>query len=151
MSIGKYVSRPVNVIAVQLNWKNWNDVCTILGTIINHRNPARITSHTTVSSLCGEKGPYIELTIPKQYLRQIDQASNDILVAHGDYIVKYPDDKFVVCTPAVFKKWFDTHESTRAHMLTLTPKKNRSKATMRIIQDCEIPTFEDYGRNTLVD
>jgi hypothetical protein len=94
----KYRKKPVEIEAIQLNWKNWNDVCDFLGDIISEENPAR--NATGYSDTCGEPGPeYIELTIPT--------LEGDHIARHGDYIIKGIKGEFYLCKPDVFKKSYD--------------------------------------------
>ena len=76
--------------AVQLNWKNWSEVCDFLGSIITDANPARAVP--TYSDKCGEVGSdYIELTIP-----------GPKIVRHGDWIIKGINGEFYPCKPDIF-------------------------------------------------
>lgn len=62
----RFRKKPGVVEAVQLNWRNWNAVCDLLGSAIGPHNPAR--SVATFSDTCGEETnadvQWIELTIP---------------------------------------------------------------------------------------
>lgn len=95
--MGVYRKKPVQIEAVQLSWKTWNEVCEFLGPIINSDNPAR--SVDTFSDACGEKGPYIELTIPT--------LEGDHTARHGDWIIKGVNGEFYPCKPDIFAKTYD--------------------------------------------
>ena len=59
----KYRKKPVVIEAVQLCWKNWDEVCDFTGDLVSESNPGRNVD--TYSDRCGEvAGPYLELTIP---------------------------------------------------------------------------------------
>lgn len=97
----KYRKKPVVIEAVQLNWKNWDEVCGFLGDIISHENPARAVQ--TFSDDCGEKGgPYIELTIPT--------LEGDHVAKHGDFIIKGVKGEFYPCKPDIFAATHDPVE-----------------------------------------
>ena len=90
--------RPVEVEAVQLNWKNWQDVCELLGGIISPENPAR--SVDTFSDRCGEVGPqWIELTIPT--------LEGNHIAKHGDWIIRGVHGEFYPCKPDIFEKTYE--------------------------------------------
>ena len=83
--------------AVQLNWKNWSDVCDHMGGIISMANPAR--SVATYSDTCGEDGPYIEITIPTK--------EGDMIAQHGDFIAKGVEGEFWAIKPSIFRKSYE--------------------------------------------
>lgn len=96
----KYKSKPATCEAVQLNWKNWNEVCDFTGKTISPENPAREIGESAVSSTCGERGPtFIEFDV-------ITIHGDKATVRHGDYIVREPDrtDRFYPVKPDVFEK-----------------------------------------------
>jgi hypothetical protein len=93
----KFRKKPVVIEAVQLNYKNWNDVCDLLGSIVSPENPARNTAE--YSDTCGEEGPYIELTIPT--------LEGDHLAKHGDWIIKGVKGEFYPCKPDIFTATYD--------------------------------------------
>ena len=90
--MAKYLSKKVNVEAIQLCWCTWNEVCDFLGEIISETNPGRISS--SYSSQCGEQSPYIELTIPTTLA--------PCRVKHGDWIIKGALGDFYPMPPDVF-------------------------------------------------
>lgn len=101
----KYRKKPVVVEAIQLNWKNWNDVCDFLENVITSNNPGREVR--TYSDKCGEDGPtYLEITIPT--------LEGNCIVKHGDYIIKGVHGEFYSCKPDIFEK---THEKTYTEIL----------------------------------
>ena len=97
VTIAKYRKKPVVVEAVQLCWRNWNEVCDFLGSIISDENPGRWVKD--YSDTCGEEGDYVELTIPT--------LEGDHLAKHGDYIIKGINGEFYPCKPDVFKKLYE--------------------------------------------
>jgi len=72
-------------------------MCDFLGAIISENNPARNT--TAFSDMCGESGPYIELTIPT--------LEGDHLAKHGDWIIKGIAGEFYPCKPDIFEQTYD--------------------------------------------
>ncbi len=93
----KYTQLPVQIQAVQLNWRNWGSVCDFLDGKINKDNPGRYTSLCTNS--CGESAPFIELTIPA--------LKGEHLVIHGDYIIKNKEGEFSSCKPKRFAELYE--------------------------------------------
>ncbi|WP_420961085.1 hypothetical protein [Brucella sp. IR073] len=93
--------KPVVIEAVQLNWRNWSDVCEFLGGIIGPENPAR--SVDTYSDTCGERvSPYIEITIPT--------LECDHIARHGDWIIKGVKGEFYPCKPDIFEATYEAVE-----------------------------------------
>lgn len=98
MAVGTYRSRPVEIQAVQLCWRNWSDVCEFLGEIVSPENPGR--NSEMYSDTCGEEsGNYIELTIPT--------LEGDMLARHGDWIIRGLKGEFYPCKPDVFASKYD--------------------------------------------
>lgn len=74
---------------IQLNWKNWNDVCSIDG-LVSRDFPAKQSS--VASHHCGDKAPFIELAPNPAIL-----AEHSLLNAkHGDYIAELEDGKVLI-------------------------------------------------------
>jgi len=91
--------------AVQLNWKNWNQVAEFLTSkVINNGNPARYLSHEDgpPSDPCGEVTPFMVLDIPTAF------GTGKQTVKHGDWIVRDPDNTgcFWRETPENFARGF---------------------------------------------
>jgi hypothetical protein len=97
-----YKKKPVIIEAIQLNWKNWNDVCKFLGSIISESNPGRDVE--TFSDTCGESRPYIELTIPT--------LEGNHIAKHGDYIIKGIKSEFYPCKPDIFNATYEKCQNT---------------------------------------
>jgi hypothetical protein len=96
--MSKWRKKPVVIEAVQLNWKNWNEVCDFMGGIISKENPAR--SVDTFSDNCGEvAGPYIELTVPT--------LEGNHTAKHGDFIIKGVKGEFYPCKPDIFEATYE--------------------------------------------
>lgn len=93
----RYRKKPVEVEAVQVMWKNWNDICEFLGEIISKDNPAR--SVNTYSCTCDEEGPYIEISIPT--------LEGVMIARHGDLIIKGVNNEFYPCKPDIFFKTYE--------------------------------------------
>ncbi len=89
--------KPVVIEAVQLCWRNWNDVCDFLGDIVGPDNPAR--DSWSVSNTCGEDAPYIELTIPT--------LEGDHIAKHGDWLIKGVQGEFYPCKPDIFEATYE--------------------------------------------
>lgn len=87
----KYRKKPVVVEAVQLNWENWGDICEFLGDIISEKNPGRYEE--------GSGMERIELTIPTK--------EGDMIVRHGDYIIKGIAGEFYPCKPEIFEATYE--------------------------------------------
>lgn len=97
--------KPVVIEAVQLNWRNWNEICDFLGDIVGHHNPGR--SSPEFSDDCGEKqngdAQYIELTIPT--------LEGDHIAKHGDWIIKGVAGEFYPCKPDIFAATYEPAEA----------------------------------------
>lgn len=95
----RYRKKPVEVEAVQLCWKNWNEICSFLD-VVGPENPGRQVD--TFSETCGEIGPYIELTIPT--------LEGDHIARHGDFVIKGVKGEFYPCKPDIFRATYDLVE-----------------------------------------
>ena len=96
----KFISKPTEVEAIQLQWKNWNDVCDFLGRSFKEVNPngAWEIPESEVASVCGEQGP----TFIAFHVQTIH--GDYALVTHGDYIVREPQEgRFYPCRPDIFE------------------------------------------------
>jgi hypothetical protein len=82
--------RKLAIEAVQLSWKNWGAVYDLLGG--TKFQPARYVD--TFSDTCGEKPPFLELTL-------LTLEGNE-KVRHGDWIVKDADGEVYSCEPDFF-------------------------------------------------
>ena len=92
-----YRKKPVCVQAVQLNYKNWSEVCDFLGDIICADNPA---TYGKASDTCGEDGPeFINVRIPT--------LEGSHLALHGDWIIKGVSGEFYPCKPNIFQKTYE--------------------------------------------
>ena len=92
-----YRKKPVVIEAVQLSWRNWNEVCKFLGDTLGATNPGR---YGPASDTCGEPGPdYINLTIPT--------LEGDHTALHGDWIIKGVNGEFYPCKPDIFEKTYE--------------------------------------------
>lgn len=94
----KFRKKPVVIDAVQLNWRNWGDVCELLGDVIGEHNPGR--SVPTYSDTCGEQttaeAGWIELTL-----------EGDHVAKHGDWIIKGVKGEFYPCKPDIFAATYE--------------------------------------------
>ena len=97
LMVPSYRKKEPPVLALQLNWKNWDEMCSFLVKILSTNNPARQTDD--FSDKCGEAAPYLELTVPTMRGRWV--------VRHGDYIVYDERDVFVVLKPEEFNKLYE--------------------------------------------
>ena len=99
--MAKFRKKPVVIEAVQLNWRNWNDVCDFLGGVIGPHNPGR--SAHDFSDTCGEEGEsWIEVTIPT--------LEGDHTAKHGDWIIKGVKGEFYPCKPDIFAATYEPAE-----------------------------------------
>jgi hypothetical protein len=93
--------KPVTIEAVQLNWRNWGQVCDLLGSIIGPGNPGRTVE--TYSDKCGENengdAQYIEITIPT--------LEGEHIARHGDWIIKGVKGEFYPCKPDIFAATYE--------------------------------------------
>ena len=97
----KYRKKPIVIEAVQLNWKNWNEICEFLGEIVSPENSGR--NSEDYSDMCGEDGPpWVELNIPT--LEGIH------LAKHGDFIIKGVAGEFYPCKPDIFEATYEAVE-----------------------------------------
>jgi hypothetical protein len=93
----KYRKKPAVIDAVQLCWKNWNDVCELMGGLVGEGGGGRYASEC--SDPCGEEAPYMELTIPT--------LEGDMIAKHGDFIIKGIKGEFYPCKPDIFKESYN--------------------------------------------
>jgi hypothetical protein len=89
--MGKFVSKPIVIEAVQLNWKNWQEIVKFMDNLITMHNHYSVN---TYSDTCNETGPWIELVIPT--------LEGDMIARHGDWIIKGTKGEFYPCKPDVF-------------------------------------------------
>lgn len=103
--VKKYRKKPVVIEAIQLNWKNWSQVCDFLGDGVSVDNPGFNIGLNEVSDTCGEEGPeYIAVNV-------ITTHGETAVVRHGDWII--PDSKpgtFYPCKPDVFAATYEEIE-----------------------------------------
>lgn len=107
--VPRFRKKPVVIEAVQLNWRNWSQVCSFVGDAIGPHNPGRTGDEC--SDACGEAGPFIELTLTTTH-------GDPAIFRHGDWII--PDSKpgtFYPCKPDVFAA---TYEPASAPMITVS-------------------------------
>lgn len=97
-----FKKKPVVIEAVQLCWRNWDQVCEFLGDIINEDNPGR---HGEASDTCGEEDPYINLTIPT--------IEGDHTALHGDWIIKGVQGEYYPCKPDIFAETYEEVQVVR--------------------------------------
>jgi hypothetical protein len=100
--------KTAEVPAVQLNWKNWGEVCELMGKIISEHNPARKVE--TYHDKCGEEGPFIELVFSNMHMEAIEGPDSVFVAKHGDWIVESSKGNFYVITPKAFVRMFDPVE-----------------------------------------
>lgn len=97
--MSRFRKKPVVIRAVQLNWRNWTEICEFLGGIINPDNPAE---YGDFSDTCNEIGPYINIKIPT--LEGIHTAK------HGDWIIQGVLGEFYPCKPDIFEQTYEAVE-----------------------------------------
>lgn len=101
----KFKKKPIIIEAIQLNWRNWNEVCSFTGSTVSPENQAWNIPESEVSDTCGEPGPeYIAIKVTTTH-------GERAIVRHGDWII--PDSKpgtFYPCKPDVFKATYDPVE-----------------------------------------
>ena len=97
----RFRKKPVVIEAVQLNWKNWGQVCDLLGDVIGPHNPGRTAD--TYSDTCGEEttaeAGWIELTIPT--------LEGDHIAKHGDWIIRGVMSELYPCKPDIFAATYE--------------------------------------------
>lgn len=98
--MAKFRKKPVVIEAVQLLWKNWSQICDLLGDVIGPHNPGRNSQEA--SDPCGEQAPYIELTI--------HTLEGDHTAKHGDWIIKGVKGEFYPCKPDIFAATYEPVE-----------------------------------------
>lgn len=94
----KFRKKPVVIEAVQLCWKNWNEICDFVGDIISNDNPGK-NSGNKCSDTCGEESPFIEIIIPT--------LEGEMKAMHGDFIIKGVNGEFYPCKPDIFEKTYE--------------------------------------------
>lgn len=97
----KYKAKPVVIEAIQLNWRNWGDVCAFMGAVISDANPGNRSN--ICSDPCGEQGPpWIALRIP---------TLEGVMIAnHGDWIIKGTRGEFYPVKPDIFAAKYEAVE-----------------------------------------
>ncbi len=93
------------VKAIQLNWKNWDEICEFMGSAISKQNPAR--NIDSFHDKCGEKAPFIELTISNLRIEAVEGPEARFIAKHGDWIVEETEGCFYVFSPKAFKRIFE--------------------------------------------
>lgn len=103
----KFRKKPLVIEAVQLNWRNWDTVCELLGDALSTLQPARhMDADIDPPSDCGESRPYIELDVTTIH-------GDKAVVRHGDWIIR--DGKlgtFYPCDPKIFAVIYEPIEET---------------------------------------
>jgi hypothetical protein len=97
--MGTYLKKPGTVEAVQLNWKNWSEVCEHMGLADKGINAYEVQ---TCSDPCGETAPFIEMVIPT--------LEGDHIASHGDWIIKGVKGEFYPCKPDIFAELYEPAE-----------------------------------------
>ncbi len=100
----KFRLRTSEVKAVQLNWKNWDEMCEFLGDIIGEHNPARNVE--TYHDKCGEEAPFIELIFSNKFIERVDGPEAYLHAKHGDWIIGEPGG-FYPLSPKAFKRAYE--------------------------------------------
>jgi len=85
------------VDAIQLCWKNWNQIRDSWDGIISEKNIGKLVEY--YSDSCEESRPYIELIIPTS-------RGNEI-VKHGDYIIKNIEGEIYSYKPHIFELMYN--------------------------------------------
>lgn len=96
----KFRHKPTVINAVQLNWKNWSEMCDHVGDMVSPENPARNTDEC--NDPCGESAPFIEFTIPT--------LEGDHLARHGDWIVQGVKGELYPVRPDIFEATYEAVE-----------------------------------------
>jgi hypothetical protein len=103
--MSKYKSKPVEIEAVQVSWKNWEAVCDLVGDKISKDNPAIAIPEEEVSDTCDEVGPdYIGFWLETTH-------GEKAMFRHGDYVI--PDARpgtFYPCKPDIFDAKYELVE-----------------------------------------
>lgn len=90
----KFRKKPVEIEAVQLNWKNWNAVCELAS------GKELVAEYSDeFSGTCGEAGQYIQCRIPT--------LEGVMLAKHGDWIIKGVNGEIYPCKPDIFAKTYE--------------------------------------------
>lgn len=98
--MAKYRKKPIIIDAIQLLWKNWNEVCNFLKTSLVGVQGKNIPIEEA-SDMCGEEGQAISLEVQTTH-------GEIAIVRHGDWII--PDSKpgtFYPCKPDIFEKTYE--------------------------------------------
>ncbi len=93
------------VPAIQLNWKNWDEICEFMGSVISEQNPARDTE--SFHDKCGEKAPFIELIFSNKYMQELEGPGAYFHAKHGDWIIQETEGNFYALPPKPFGKLYD--------------------------------------------
>lgn len=97
-------SKPAEVEAVQIAWKNWSYICELLGDWLK-THPGRISNKCNLA--VEEAAPFIEITVPVQAYDQYGGEHEQTNIAyHGDWIVKYSEKQFGVYTDSEFSSCY---------------------------------------------
>lgn len=91
----KFRKKPVVVEAIQLCWRNWDQVCD-LG-FINPDNAGRLSDEC--SHPCGERTPFLEVTIPT--------LEGNMIAMHGDWIVRGIRGELYPVKPDIFIETYE--------------------------------------------
>ena len=93
----KYRKIPTEIEAIQLNWKNWDEIKNFTGDMISEKNPGRVSDKCSES--CGEKWPFIEISVLT--------LEGEHIAKHGDFIIKGVNGEFYPCKPDIFRKTYE--------------------------------------------
>lgn len=93
--------KPVEVEAVQLSWKTWNELADFIGDNSNIFSHPDYTAYESegYSDTCGETPPFIEMAIPT--------LEGTMIARHGDWIIRGVKGEFYPCKPEVFNATYD--------------------------------------------
>jgi hypothetical protein len=104
VTITRYRKKPVETVAVQLRWTQWNEVCELLGDALTAENSdgAFEIPEEEASDTCGEEGPnFIAL-----FVRTVH--GEIAIVRHGDWIVPEAEPgRFYPVKPDVFAATYE--------------------------------------------
>lgn len=100
----KFRKKPVVIEAVQLCWRHWDEVTELMHGLVSPENPGRFSDEC--SDACGEKAPFIELTIPT--------LEGPHIAKHGDWIIKGVKGELYPCKPDIFAATYEPAEEDGA-------------------------------------